>query len=108
MTDLVALARIEELPRGASRCFNVEGRKVAVFHTESGLFATDDSCPHRGGPLSEGDLIRGAIVCPWHAWAFDLRTGRSDVDPEKQVAVHEVIVENETIYIRLTPGADTP
>jgi nitrite reductase/ring-hydroxylating ferredoxin subunit len=51
--------------------------------------------------LSEGDLSRDTVICPWHSWSFDLRTGQSDIDPDKIVATYEVVVENETIYIRL-------
>lgn len=63
----------------------VEG-KIKPFHLENGdliilikrgqeVYALDGVCPHRGGPLDEGSLENGCVVCPWHGWRFDLKTG---------------------------------
>jgi nitrite reductase (NADH) small subunit len=101
MAETVAVADLTEIPPGSARAYSVGGRHIAIYHTASGLFATDERCPHRGGPLSEGDLVRDQIVCPWHAWSFDLRTGCNDVDPEVRVAVHEVEVREGRVYVRL-------
>ena len=53
----------------------VGAQRIALYHTASGFFATGNTCPHRGGPLGEGDIIGDEIVCPWHLWAFDIATG---------------------------------
>jgi 3-phenylpropionate/trans-cinnamate dioxygenase ferredoxin subunit len=50
--------------------------------------------------------VRDSVTCPWHAWTFDLRTGRSDVDPDKIVATHEVLVRDGTVMIRLSAAKD--
>src|SRR5688572_32218469 len=58
MPEFVEIARTSELPVGRVKAFVVDGRTVAVYHTTSGFYATDNTCPHRGGPLAEGDLDR--------------------------------------------------
>jgi nitrite reductase (NADH) small subunit len=71
--DLVPLGRPAD---GADR-WVVEhgGRRLAVFDVGGRLVVTDDACPHRGGPLSEGVVRNGAVMCPWHWYTFDLRSG---------------------------------
>ena len=53
----------------------VGGRAVALFRTADGIVAFDDSCPHAGAPLSEGVWREGCVVCAWHGFRFDDRTG---------------------------------
>ena len=66
------------IPVGAGRVFAVVGTQVAVFRTRAGeLFATQPRCPHKGGPLADGIVGGGAVVCPLHARRFDLATGEA-------------------------------
>ena len=102
MPELIEIANVHELPTGRVKAFAVEGRTIALYHTESGFYATDNTCPHRGGPLAEGDVIGEEITCPWHLWSFDVRTGRCPGNPEITVATHEVHVDGERIKVRLT------
>ena len=70
------LGRVEQIPVGEGRAFRVAGVSIAVFRTRSGaLYATQAECPHRGGPLADGLLGGGKLVCPLHAYRFDLETG---------------------------------
>lgn len=84
----------------------VAGRKVVVCHTASGWFAADNKCPHRGGPLAEGDLMGSSIVCPWHVWTFDLASGRNDMNPDISLRTHEVREEKGVIQIRLAAESE--
>jgi nitrite reductase (NADH) small subunit len=70
--DPVALPELDEQGRAA---FEHGGRGYAVFTVDGEPVVTDGACPHRGGPLAEGLLRDGAVVCPWHWFVFDLRTG---------------------------------
>ena len=56
--------------------FEVAGKKVAVFNVDGAFYAIDDTCTHRGGPLSEGQLAGQEVTCPWHGAVFDVTTGR--------------------------------
>jgi len=74
----IALGPIGQIPPGEGRNFEVQGRRIAVFHTRIGeVFATQAECPHRVGPLADGLLGGTTLVCPLHAWKFDLRTGEA-------------------------------
>ena len=71
-----SLGAVEQIPLGEGRVFEVDGRSIAVFRTRQGdVFATQASCPHKRGPLADGIIGGAQIVCPLHAYKFDLATG---------------------------------
>lgn len=103
MSDFIAIAKTVEVPAGTVRRFSVDGRKIAVYHLEKGFFASDNTCPHRGGPLAEGDIIGDEIVCPTHCWSFNIITGKGPVDDDDvALLLHQVRVEGDTIFVKLT------
>lgn len=102
MSELIEVARTGDLAVGRMKVCSVNGRTIALYRTASGFFATDNTCPHRGGPLAEGDLIGNEITCPWHLWGFDVRTGLCPGNPEVSVATHEVRLDGERILVRLS------
>ena len=102
MTDFIEIARASELPVGRAKAVTVGGRTVALYHTARGFFATDNVCPHRGGPLAEGDVVGDEIVCPWHFWSFDVASGVCPGNDEFRVTTHEVRTEGERILVRLS------
>src|SRR5271168_1409446 len=66
------------IPPGEGRVFAVEDEKIAVFRTRSGeVCAVQAECPHRGGPLADGLLGGSTLICPLHAWKFDLSNGEA-------------------------------
>lgn len=72
----INLGSIESIAPGQGRCFIVGGEEIAVFRQRDGqLFATQNRCPHKQGPLSEGVAGGGKVICPLHAHKFDLETG---------------------------------
>jgi nitrite reductase (NADH) small subunit len=78
MSMRVDVGPVSEIPPGEGRTFEAAGRKLAVFHNRDGrVFATEAVCPHRGGPLADGLVGDGAVVCPLHEWRFDLTTGKT-------------------------------
>lgn len=100
--SFVEVAKVPDVPVGRVKRIDVDGRALALYHTASGFFATDATCPHRGGPLAEGDLIGNEITCPWHLWGFDVVSGVCPGNPEISVSTHEVRVEGEAVLVRLT------
>jgi NAD(P)H-dependent nitrite reductase small subunit len=100
--NLMDAGTVAELPLGRAKAVACGDRKIALFHTKQGIFAVDNTCPHRGGPLAEGDVIGDEIVCPWHLWGFDLRSGLCAGNPEIAVATHEVRIEGERILVKVT------
>jgi len=81
MAETITLTRINlgsatAIPLGQGRCYVVGGQEIAVFRQRDGrLFATENRCPHRRGPLSEGIVGDGRVICPMHAHQFNLQTG---------------------------------
>ena len=86
------LGSVEQIPRGEGRQLRVGALLLAVFRTrEGGLFATQALCPHRGGPLADGIVGGGQVICPLHGYRFDLATGQSigsDCQPLQTYRVH--------------------
>ncbi len=94
-----AVARLAEVPPGSRLLVSVKGQDVCVFNIAGELFSVANRCPHAGAPLCSGKLTglmeaegpgeyrysrEGEILrCPWHGWEFDIRTGKSCVDPNK-------------------------
>jgi nitrite reductase (NADH) small subunit len=75
---VVPLGPIDAIPLGQGCTYVVDGCAIAVFRQRDGqLFATQNACPHRGGPLADGILGDGKVICPLHARQFDLKTGAS-------------------------------
>ncbi|MHB8420135.1 MAG: nitrite reductase small subunit NirD [Myxococcales bacterium] len=101
MPRFLPVLPLSELPAGRGRCVSAGGREVALFQVAGELFAIDNSCPHRGGPLSEGDLSGCVVYCPLHAWSFDLRTGVSPSNDRTKVATYSVRVVDGTIEVDL-------
>jgi nitrite reductase (NADH) small subunit len=100
MERFIDLAATSDLPAGRARAFTVGDRRIAVCHTAKGFFAVDNTCPHRGGPLGEGDVIGDEIVCPWHLWGFDVTSGLCPGNSDMSIATYEIRVENERILVK--------
>lgn len=73
---LINLGSVDRIPLGEGREFEVEGELIAVFRSrDGGIFGAQARCPHRAGHLADGIIGGGLIVCPLHAFRFDLATG---------------------------------
>ena len=86
MNDWIEIGRLEQVPLRGARCVNTPAGKIAVFRTaENQVYAIENRCPHKGGPLSEGIVHGGQVTCPLHNWVFDLATGEAQGADEGQV-----------------------
>lgn len=86
------------IPPGEGRVYDVEGTAVAVYRTRAGeLFASQALCPHRRGPLADGIVGGGTVVCPLHAFRFDLATG---------AALGDACAALTTYPVKLSPTGD--
>ena len=94
------VATVQEVPVGQSKQVEVAGRKIALFNCDGSFYAIDDTCPHRGAPLWEGELSGTEVTCPWHGAAFDLTTGNHLCPPApSDVKTHKIQVVGEEIQI---------
>ncbi len=96
----IAIGQISDIPRRGARCINTPHGKVAVFRTgDDRIFAIDDHCPHKGGPLSQGIVHGASVTCPLHNWVISLETGKAQGADEGSVRTIPLKAENGTIYI---------
>jgi nitrite reductase (NADH) small subunit len=102
MSQLVRICSLSELPpEGEVAEFTAQGRILCVAHINGAISVLDGACPHEGGPLGEGIVEDGRIVCPWHAYAFDPRTGVTENDPGLKAEVVESVIESGELRARL-------
>ena len=97
------LGSIEQIPIGEGRAFHIGDHTIAVFRPRaSNVFATQATCPHKGGPLADGMIGAGKVLCPLHAYKFELATGQAlgnDCPALKTFSVH--LDQNDMIVINL-------
>ena len=75
MGTFVKVATTDEMTEQPVKCVEIDGKKIALFDVQGEIFALSDTCTHRGGPLSEGEVEGTTVTCPWHGAQFDVRTG---------------------------------
>ena len=100
MPTFVQCCAVGEIAPGTGKTVTAGGKELAVFNVEGTFHVIDNECPHRGGPLGEGELEGCLLTCPWHAWQFDVRTGESVTDDSK-VAVYPCKVEGDQILVEV-------
>jgi nitrite reductase/ring-hydroxylating ferredoxin subunit len=102
MADFVKVAKTAEIVPGQGKMIEVGGKKIALFNVEGSFHAIDDTCTHRGGPLSEGSLDGKEVTCPLHGARFDVTTGGVLGPPAPQgVARYNVRVEGTDIEVEV-------
>lgn len=100
------VSSIADIPRRGARCVKTPDGKIAVFRTaEDKVFAIEDHCPHKGGPLSQGIVHGAAVTCPLHNWVISLETGKALGADEGAVRTIPVKLEGDRILIALPPQA---
>lgn len=125
------IGTVDEIPESTCKIVNISGKSIGVFHVNGEFFALRNVCPHQGAELCRGKIVgihvcgesiddvklvrEGEFIrCPWHGWEFDIKTGKSLIDPNKTlVRSYEVKVEScseEELQVETYPArvqADT-
>jgi nitrite reductase (NADH) small subunit len=99
--SLVKIGSLADLPPGSVMEAHVDGNAYAICNVAGELYALDGVCPHAGGPLGQGALHEYTLVCPWHAWEYDCRTGVNDFDEDVKVAGFVVKTQGDDILIEI-------
>ena len=96
----VEVGTINAIPRRGSRIVRTPQGDVALFRTEDDrIFAIDDLCPHRRGPLSQGIVAGDAVICPLHNWVISLETGEAQGADRGCVKTHAVQVLDGLVFL---------
>ena len=100
MPDFVKVANLDEVPPGEMKIVEVDGEEIVVANVDGAIFAFNNTCTHRGGPLGEGLLMGDVVECPFHGGQFNVRTGEVvSAPPEEPVQTYAVQVEVDEIKV---------
>lgn len=104
--DWRLIGTIDDIPQQGARCVENGETKIAVFRTAADqIFALEDNCPHKNGPLSQGIVHGNCVTCPLHNWVLSLETGLAQGADEGSVPTYPVRLEGRTIHLNLQYSA---
>lgn len=101
MNDWVSVGKASEFEAGQGKSVVVGDRRVALFRDGNDYFAIDDTCPHQGASLGEGMFHDGRVICPWHSWIFEVRTGQCPRNSHEGVRSYPTRCTNGDIEVQL-------
>jgi nitrite reductase (NADH) small subunit len=93
------VAETKDIEPGSGLIVDAGGQTLALFNVDGRFYAIDNSCPHRGGPLGDGQLDDAIVTCPWHGYRYDVRTGAHQPDASFNVPCYPVTVEAGSVYV---------
>jgi NAD(P)H-dependent nitrite reductase small subunit len=90
-----------DLKEGDLRGALVDGNKLCIGRSGDSYFAVHDVCPHAAGSLSEGMVDEDQVICPLHAYGFEIKTGHCPDDPSCSIQAYEVRVEDGALQVKI-------
>lgn len=102
MRNWIKIVALNDIPKLGSRVVRSADKEIAIFRTEDDrVFALHNSCPHKGGPLSQGIVYGNKVACPLHNWKISLVDGNAEEPDEGHTACFAVKVEEDMVYLEL-------
>lgn len=102
----IPVAHVQDIPLREGRAVEALGHKIALFNLGGRFVAMEDRCPHRGGPLSDGIVAGGAVVCPLHSWKVCLASGAvKKPQAEACVETYSTRIEDGVVLMRMNMAA---
>jgi nitrite reductase/ring-hydroxylating ferredoxin subunit len=118
---MIEVCGVEEINQGENKIFKVKGVEIGIFNIEGEFYALLNSCCHQRGPVCTGDIkekIGGdipqngklpdeyytgeyVVICPWHGWSYDIKTGGHAGDPDIKIQTYKTIIEDQIVYLDL-------
>jgi len=95
------VCKISELDEGQCKTVELEGKEIAVYNVGGQVYATADTCVHKGGSLGSGELEGNTITCPLHGWQYDVTSGQCRNNPNAKVATYKVQVDGDQVALEL-------
>jgi len=101
MPEFVKVAHIDEIPDDTGHVVEAGGQEIALFKVEGKVYAIENECPHREGPLGFGELEDDVVTCPWHAWQINVRTGEVVYNPGLCAKTYRCKVEDGDVFVEV-------
>jgi nitrite reductase (NADH) small subunit len=102
MPNFIKLTSESNLPReNEAREFSCGDKTICIAKVNGTYSAMDNVCLHRGGPLGQGMIVNEKLICPWHAWAWDPKTGQASHNATVKVAVYPLKIENGDVLVEI-------
>ena len=98
--SFIAVLEEKELQEGAMKLVRIQGLPILLIKQEGQIYVIDNRCPHMGCGFSGGALDCNVIICPFHDWRFNLKTGEYEADPEFKITSFEWKIENGKIWVK--------
>ncbi len=95
----VRAVKKDEVPPGRVRELQLDGKVIALANVDGKLYAIDNVCLHRGGPLGQGELTGQSVTCPWHGWQYDMTTGKINMNRAVGVVTYKVEIRGDDVYV---------
>jgi nitrite reductase (NADH) small subunit/3-phenylpropionate/trans-cinnamate dioxygenase ferredoxin subunit len=108
MPEFRTVCRLGELKPDEGKTIVVGDKLIALFRSESGCHAIDDTCPHMGASLASGHLEDGIVTCPWHAWRFRVTDGTWADNPRVKIPSYPVRVVGEDVQVEIPEPKPRP
>ena len=103
-SNFVRVADVKDVPEGTPKAVKVDGRSIALFQHQGGVYATDNQCPHMGYPLTRGRVRNGVLTCDWHGWSYDMKGGGCFTGGCDDLDTFPVDVRDGAIYVDVSGG----
>lgn len=102
MKETTRICALADIPPSAMRYAEVDGLPIALANVGGTIYAFSDACRHEGGPLSAGVLIGDTVTCPWHGWAYSVRTGKAIVPPVGiRIPTYAAHIEDGEVFVTI-------
>lgn len=102
MSHWVKVAPLVDIPKLGARVVRSGSVEIGVFRTDDDrVFAVNNRCPHKSGPLSEGIVYGDKVACPLHSWKISLVDGKAEEPDVGETACYQTKVEDGVVYLEL-------
>jgi nitrite reductase/ring-hydroxylating ferredoxin subunit len=102
--ELVDACALADIPDGRARIVSLGDERVAIFRYDDRLSALSNVCQHQNGPLGEGRVLNGCVVCPWHGYEYRPETGASPPPFTEKVSTFRLQLLGDRVLIDPTPN----
>ncbi len=102
----VQVCEASALEEGKGKRFEVNGKAIAIFKHNGTVAAMSATCPHQGGPIEQGKIVDGYVVCPWHQYQFSAADGQGPTEFPDCISFYDTFERNGYIFVALNANSN--